>query len=631
MKPSRAAISRWLLPVALIILAAMLRLPTLDKQSFWVDESYAVWFIDRPFNEALRLIITPENNGPLYFLLLWGWHRLAGPSDFAVRYLSALCGVLNIAVLWQLGRTWFNRRVGSWAALLMALSPFAIWYAQEAKMYALHMLLATLALLLLTRALRRMRWQHWLAYVLCVNLLAYSHFFGAFTIAAQGMLVLITTWRDWRRLGAYAGAMALSALPYLPVLRFVWTLLPTFQMQDPSKRFVPLPQMLRELLLEFSVRAWSWEHEGLWLFGLSALLVGGMLAAWRRGWRAGAWITGLLIFPLMLFYPVSFKIPVFTPKYLSAIFPIFLLILALAVETLRRRQSLLALGAVAVLLLGQTQAELRDLNDPAFQRTDWRFVAQYLEDHGAPDDIIVIYTDYMDRVLSRYYRGPIKIFSYPYDPKAPEPLYEQLQGEGFDRLWLVLHHDLVYAPDHRLIEAASERFPKITGQYPTLGQIRLLGFDMNWRHTQLPAAAAPVDFTFENGLRLVGYQVDATRLPATEEVSHPPSNWIHLTTYWARTAEAAPDPPRLDGLLTDASGGVWGRELVYAPAVFDFDPPAQWPADAIIEAHLDVNLNPVTPPGMYRLAVALENTAGERIPLLSGEAEASLTPIEIIK
>lgn len=631
MKVTRIAIPHWLIPVALVGLAAVLRLPTLDAQSFWIDEGYAVWFIDRPLGEALRLIITPDNNGPLYFLLLWGWHRLVGPTDFAVRYLSALCSILSVAVLWQLGRAWFNRRTANRAALLMAVSPFAIWYAQEAKMYALHMLLAALATLLLTRTLRRMRWYNWLAYVICVNLLAYSHFFGAFTIVAQGILTLITTWRDWRRLRAYVGAMLLSAFPYLPVLRFAWAMLPTFQMNDPSKHFVPLPQVLRELLIEFSVRAWSWKYEAFWLGGLAALLALGVLTAWRQNWRKGAWLAGLLLLPVLIFYPVSLKVSVFTPKYLSAIFPILLLALASAAEALHRRHMLVALGVLGVLLLGQTRANLRDLNDPTFQRTDWRFVARYLTEHGTSDDIIVIYTDYMDRMLSRYYQGPIKIFAYPYDPKAPESLYVRLQSENFRRLWLVLHHDRVYAPDHRLIEAAAERFPKVTAQYPTVGQIQLFGFAMNWRHKQLPEVAAPVNVAFDNGLHLVGYQIDAQRLPATERVSHPPSNWIHLTTYWQREATTGPENFHLISLLTDAGGGVWGRELGYSPTVFNFDPPAQWSPTTIIEAHLDINLNPVTPPGQYQLYLALESDAGERIPLTTGGLEALLNVIEIIE
>lgn len=622
---------RFAIPVSLVLLAYLLRALTLDLQSFWVDEVYAVWFIDRPLKEALRLIITPDNNGPLYFLFLWGWRRLTGPSDFAVRYLSTLFSVLTVAALWQLGKTWFGKRVAGGAALLIALSPFAIWFGQEAKMYALHMLLATLATLLLTYALRHNRWHAWLAYVISSNLLAYSHFFGAFTIAAHGIIVLGVAWGDWRRLRSYLLTMFLAALAYIPVLRFAWRILPDFQLQDSWRHFIPLPQMLRDMLTAYTFRVAPPAHGGLWLGLIALAVLWGNVAAWRRSWRKGLTLSGMLCLPVLIFYPVSFRIPSFDAKYLSASFPFLMLTLALALEALHRRGKAPALIALCGLSLLCGQAQLRDLTQPDIQRTDWRYVATYLDVHGQPDDAIVVFADYMDRVLKRYYAGPIPIFPYPYDPATPELLYDELaEGRNPHTLWLVLHHDQVFAPDHRLIEAATARYPQITGQYPTAGQITLLGYAMRWRSTQLPASAAPVDARFANGLRLVGYRVDAIRLPPTEKVAHPPSNWIHLTTYWQRWGTATPQDIQLVAHLEDQWGNVWGAELTRFPTVFNFDPPAQWDAGTIVEAQVDINLNPVTPPGMYQVSVALALPDGEPIQLDTGDAgQVVLTSIEI--
>lgn len=628
---TRKTSTPFLIPCLLLLLAFALRTLSLTAQSFWIDEVYAVWFVNRPWHEALRIIITPDNNGPFYFALLWGWLRLGGNSDFAVRLLSVFFSILSIAATWRLGKHWFGKRIAHLAALWMALAPFTVWFGQEAKMYALYMFLAALSTLLLSKALANSRWQLWLGYGLSFNLLGYTHFFSAFLLAVQGLLALIAPGSGKRGRLGYLMTMAAMTLPYLPLLRFVWAILPEFQMHDPSKYYVPFWDMWRQLLLEFSFRTGPWTYPALRLMGVGVFLLLGLVEAWRRQRRLSLWLITLFLLPPLIFYPISRIISVFTPKYFSGLVPFFFLLLALAIAALRRWHPWLALVTCSGLLVIAGQMQLRDVTDPAFQRTDWRYVARYLDTHGSTDDIIVVYTDYMDRVLSRYYHGPMPIFAYPYAPKTPEPLYERLQAEGFARLWLVLHHDLIYAPDHRLIEAAGERFPKITAQHPTVGQIRLFGFSMNWRREHLPESATPIDLVFSNGMRLVGYQVDATRLPATERISHPPSNWIHLTTYWKREATATPEAFRLIGLLSDAHGGVWGRELHYFPTVFDFDPPAQWPPDAMIEAHLDVNLNPVTPPGVYRLQIALESEDGTRIPLATGETEALLTAIEIIR
>ncbi len=614
------------LPLGVLLLAYTARVLTLEAQSFWLDEFYAVWFIDRPFMETARIIINPRNNGPLYFLLLWPWYRLAGPSDFAVRYLSTLGSILTISALWQLGKQWFDRRTAGVAALLMALSPFAIWFGQEAKMYALHMLLATFSTLLLTLALQRSRWWLWAAYGVSINLLGYSHFFGAFAIAAQGVVALLTA-HDGHRRRAYVLTMFLVALPYLPVVRFALQVFPELEIVDPSKQFVPPLAGIRDILIGFSARVKPPQLADGLLGGVVVLLVFGCLAAWRRQWQRGAQLTGLLTLPIVFFYMVAFKLRVFAPKYLSATFPFFILAAAIAVTTLAEWKRTVGLVLMATLLLGAGRAHVRDLTQPAVQRTDWRYAATYLEEHATEDDVIVTYVDYIDRLLKYYYDGGLPIEPYPYDPATPELLYDELEGENYHTLWLVLSHDRVYAPNHRLVDAARERYPQITGQYPTQGQIQILGFNMRWRHSQLPEDVEPFDFDLGTGLTLRGYQVDAKRLRATEAVSHPPSNWIHVTTYWQRT-EATCQPGQTPvAMLEDANGAIWGRALDRSPTIFDRDPPCQWPDDALVEAHFDVNLNPATPPGLYQLTLILENAEGQRLP---HALTAPLTEIEIL-
>lgn len=655
--------TRWALPLALVGLAFWLRTFSLNGQSFWLDEFYAVWFIDRPLKEALRIIITPSNNGPLYFLLLWPWYRLTGPSDFAVRYFSVLCATLNVALLWTLARAWFGRRVAGWSALLLMVSPFALWYAQEAKMYALHMALATGATWLLYRALQRGRWWRWLAYGLVLNLLGYSHFFGGLTIAVQGLVALLVTWRRPAQRWAYLLTMLLVSLPYWPVVRYVWQILPHFQTRDISKQFVPLGQMAIRLLTEYTWRLplVPERFTGLALGSVVAVLGLGVLQAWRQGWEKGVWLTALLVLPPLSFYPISYKIPVFSPKYLSATFPFFIMALALAVEALARWRRPAGLALLALILVALGRADWRDLTDPRVQRSDWRFVATYLQTHATPADVILTFADYTSRVLERYYHGPTPIRPFVNDPYHPEEIYEQLREAGCRTLWIVLNQDEAMAPGHQFREAASVRYPTVTEQYPNLGQVKLLGYALNWRHPTLPVTAVPLTATFANGLELLGYQVDALRLPATERISHPPSNWIHVTTYWQRPDDYTGGELILLAHLIDAGGGVWGAELTRWPTVFQFDPPGTWPAihppadkgpsrlpqpctlylplvirqggaidGPVIEAHVDVNLNPVTPPGRYTLVVGFQDLQGQRIPLNDGRQELPLTTVEIV-
>jgi len=107
---------RWAL-VAVIGLAFALRVIGLDGQSLWRDEVDAIRFAQSSLPDLLRTFVTPGQNGPLYFLLLRPWLSLAGRSEFALRFLSLLFGVLAVPLTYRLARELFSsspRQNGTW-------------------------------------------------------------------------------------------------------------------------------------------------------------------------------------------------------------------------------------------------------------------------------------------------------------------------------------------------------------------------------------------------------------------------------------------------------------------------------------------------------------------------------------
>ncbi|MBI3957654.1 MAG: glycosyltransferase family 39 protein, partial [Chloroflexi bacterium] len=129
----------------LLILAAFTwRLAGLIQQSLWRDEVDVIWLAIRPLRETVSMFISPAQNGPLYFLLMRPWVALAGASEYALRYTSALFSLLAIGLIWQVARRLLPgsgrlilANTPLLAALLLALNPYQLWYSQEGKMYAL--------------------------------------------------------------------------------------------------------------------------------------------------------------------------------------------------------------------------------------------------------------------------------------------------------------------------------------------------------------------------------------------------------------------------------------------------------------------------------------------------------------
>ncbi len=132
----------------LIILAGTaLRLFRLGADSLWYDETVSTYLAGSRLPELLRHT-AGDIHPPGYYVLLRGWLVLMGyPTghadphgiglEFSAAFFSLFFGVLLIALVYALARRAANRQVGLIAALLVALSPYNVWYSQEVRMYTL--------------------------------------------------------------------------------------------------------------------------------------------------------------------------------------------------------------------------------------------------------------------------------------------------------------------------------------------------------------------------------------------------------------------------------------------------------------------------------------------------------------
>ena len=152
---ARARSRAFWIVAGLTLLAAALRFATLGVQAYHHDEIVTASRVLRgDFFHAMEAVGFSESAPPLYYVLAWVWTQLTGTGEFGLRSLSALAGVATVPVAYLLGAELRGRRCGIVAAALVAVNPMLIWYSQEARGYALVVLLTTLATLYFVRALR---------------------------------------------------------------------------------------------------------------------------------------------------------------------------------------------------------------------------------------------------------------------------------------------------------------------------------------------------------------------------------------------------------------------------------------------------------------------------------------------
>lgn len=447
------------------LFGAWLRLTALNRQSLWFDEADVVVRAQSSLSVVLRTFIQQGENGPLYSLMLHFWMLIAGSSERAVRFPSAVAGVLTIPLMYVVGARTLGRRAGLFAAGLLAISPYHDWYSQEAKMYAIAVLLTLLSTACFIEALIRNERRWWAGYVVATTLGFYFHVTTVLIFAGQ-FAFFVVTWRRWAgRHWAWLVSVGLLTLPYLPIA--LWAakvVLGAAVMWQPK---VTLAQMAQITATKFAVNRADHltEVRGTWLYAVLASV--GLVGTGAIGWGdAGSLLRGarrwsvlfvmLVVLPVLMFFVLTIRQPLYSDRYLIMSLPAYLLLVAAGVRVLERRAWPLALLAMAA-LIAYAWVPLANVNRSSqAQKEDWRAAYHVLLDHAQPNDLILVHPGYLITTYDYYVEqfpglAAIKASTIPSFAVTGFDVHQMAamvrQAAPGQRVWLVLSPDRVAGAD----------------------------------------------------------------------------------------------------------------------------------------------------------------------------------------
>ena len=307
---------------------------------------------------------------PLHHTLLWITVRVFGTSELAVRLPSLIAGVALVPAMAWSGRVIYDRRTGWVAAALACVAPFCVWYSQEARMYALFMLFAALAVAAQVVAVRRGLRRDWIIYAVCTAALIWTQYFAFLPVLVQQMAF---AWLVWRRrtdrerrralVRGWLTALALIAvalIPMVPILHGQFT-----AYTHRSSGLVPgqagaNSSTIGGAISIYAVGAnliwgiWGYHADGvmvqiaaLWPLVMLVALV--LLGRGRSG--PSVLLLALVVVPMtMLFVIGSMKRDLFELRYFSGAVPAMLLLGARLVTSTTRRKvaGLIAAGVLTL-------------------------------------------------------------------------------------------------------------------------------------------------------------------------------------------------------------------------------------------------------------------------------------------
>lgn len=477
MTPRRHAVLLSFAAVLVVLLALGLRLHQLGSQSLWYDEGTSAGLASRSVATIVRNA-SNDIHPPLYYLALAWWSKLAGHGEAGLRGLSVFAGVVLVALVLGLGRRLWGWGEGLAAGFLAAVSPFLVWYSQEARMYSLAAALGTALAWVAAELARgphdirspdrsdmklrrapeaaafdgarspRRRVAMWAAYVALAVAALYTHYFvGASAVVAANLIAGAGVLRARRRdvkvpagfVVRWIAAQLLALVLFAPWLAAAWRTISDWPALGPP---LGTGDLAAKALHTFVLGIHGVPQLGGWALVGGALALAGVVGSLRKGHRWGAAVAAsMAAAPLIAMWALSLTRPAWDPKFLIAAAPGFELLMGAGVVVLGRGAARLidrlapgtggsaartvviaAATSAAVLLLAfwpRWAALQAGYDEPDYQRDDYRGVAATIEALAGPEDAVIVNAPTQVEIFEYYDRGRHTAYPIPLG-RAPD-------------------------------------------------------------------------------------------------------------------------------------------------------------------------------------------------------------------
>jgi len=412
-----AIIKRNLPLIAILVLGLALRIYCIGSESFWLDEGGSIRGASKP---VVKLVaeVAADVHPPFYYLLLRSWIIAFGSSESSARALSALFGVLTILAAFKVGAALFSRRAGHIAALIVAVSPYLIYYSQEARCYALLGLLTTASVWLALEIFSGKRLAAELGLLLVNVIMLYTHVYGILFFALVNLiyfaLLLFSKSESLPGPARWIAFQAIAAALFLP-----WTMVLADQVQRVHEGFwipAPHPWIIRKTFMAFA------GHKALYYIFLALAILGVISFKRVRGELRGRDIVGSLeeisfetkarapaaalvliawiLFPILA--PLAYSklaVPIYHIKYvIGSAIPFYILIAAGADSITSNKTRAVLIAIIIAFSSASLHGYYRDVD-----KEQWREAVAELEARaGIGETVIVVPGECVQQIYNYY-------------------------------------------------------------------------------------------------------------------------------------------------------------------------------------------------------------------------------------
>jgi mannosyltransferase len=443
-----------LLLTGLVLIAAVLEVMIFARTSIQLDESQSLYQISRTIPGLLKSV-GQDVHVPGYHLLLHYWAILFGSDIVTARYMSILFFLATIPAIYFLGKIVFNRRVGLFAALLLTISPFMLWYGAEARMYSMLALVTVLHQIFFVKIFKTGKSHYWIGYFLLTIIGFYTHYFFAFVLVTEALFYLLyrkqfPKWSFVKFIFALIGAFG----AFFPWLLYVYHL----GLASNDQPYLAIPNT-GDIFDTYAQFLFGFQVDGLNTFIVSlwpilVLVAFFTLQRKKRNTSSSTFLIFMAILPVLGAFFISLLVkPFFLSRYLIVSLPSLLLVFSWVISTypikVQRIVQVLLVIVTVVLLVIQIE------NPESPIKEDYKDAVAYVSQKATAQDVVIATAPFTIYPIEYYYQGPAKLTTQPiWDrfatgtiPSFSESSLAQQTNENVDSYedaWLILSYDQGY-------------------------------------------------------------------------------------------------------------------------------------------------------------------------------------------
>ncbi len=442
----------------ILLIGLFLRVYDLGGESIWFDEGYSIRFANLSLSQIFFL---PENNPPLYYIILHWWINLFGDSEFSIRFPSVIFGFLSIYMIYKVGSQIYNKDVGILSSLLLGLSAFHIRYSQEARTYSLSTLLTLISIYFFISLHRKGNYTVLLGYIFFSTLLIYSHIYGLFIIIFQNIyfIALFFLSKETHKLSLkrWISIQIILIILFLPWIKIFMTQT-LGVVVDGFWIKVPGLGTIKASLRKFS--------GGELLFLLFMILIPLSMITYEKiggnkNWRSIfrciescrwkiqfintdkiclliLWLSSPIILPFII---SRFTTPIYHTKYTIVASLAFYLLVAKGINNISHKYlRLIIISVVVAFSLIYISGYYTKAN-----KERWRDLAYYIDKNAKNTDLLLFNSGDCIDIVFNYYSKRVGLIKKPFPEKTRYVDDENIKELGpitdaFNRVWVIFSH-----------------------------------------------------------------------------------------------------------------------------------------------------------------------------------------------